>query len=145
MSKNKKKTEPTIAASHLRLFSLNPPFCLLFSLRPLLRSFTFQSTILLLLLLLLLRYLLPQPAVDPQGFLQAEAVSYAGHPATQRAAHGEQRARGLRHGLQAQLAEGVPAVEQPGDPLRPRVGKEADAALAVLTQNHGRAEQNATG
>jgi len=123
----------------------NSPFCLrrglLFSLHPFLLSDLFPSIFLLLLLLLcVLRYPLPQLAVHPQGFLQTEAAAHAGHSATQRAAHSEQPVPGLRHGLQARVAEGVSAVEHPGDPVRPREGREADAALAVLAQNHGRAE-----
>lgn len=121
---------------------LNSPLCLLFGLQPPVLSFSFQSTLLFFLLLSLFHvwYLLPQSVIDPQRFLQTEATSYAGHPATQRATHGEQPAPGLGHGLQAHLAEGVPAVEHPGDPVHARVGEEADATLTVLTQNHGEAE-----
>lgn len=89
------------------------------------------------LIILLLRYLLPQPAVDPQCPLQAEATADAGDAAAQRAAHGEEAALHLRHGLQARLAECVSAVEKPWDPLGARVGQEAHATFALLTQDHG--------
>lgn len=89
------------------------------------------------LVLLLLWYLLPQPAVDPQRPLQAKAAADAGDAAAQWAAHGEEAALCLRHGLQARLAEGVSAVEKPGDPLGTCVGQETHATLALLAQDHG--------
>ncbi|MEQ2206151.1 hypothetical protein XENOCAPTIV_024319, partial [Xenoophorus captivus] len=78
--------------------------------------------------------------VDPQGLLQAKASVYAGHPAAQGAAHGEEPAPGPGYRLQARFAECVPAVEYPGDPVCAGERQEADAALAILTQDHRQAQ-----
>lgn len=89
-----------------------------------------------LLQLLFFWYLVPKAAVDPQRFLQPQAAVHAGDAAAQRAADAQQPAPDLRHALQAGLTEGVSAVQHPRDPLPPGVGLQADAALAILTQNH---------
>lgn len=80
--------------------------------------------------------LIPEPAIDPQRALEAQAAPHAGDPSAKRAADGEQAASGLRERLQTGLTERVATVEQPRDTLQTSVRQKAHAALGVLAQHH---------
>lgn len=69
------------------------------------------------LLHLLLCDLVPDFRVDPQGAGQGEAGPGAGNPAAQGAGDAADDTLDLAHSLQAGCAEGVVAVEDPGDPV----------------------------
>lgn len=69
------------------------------------------------LLHLLLCDPVPDFRVDPQGAGQGEAGPGAGNPAAQGAGDAADDTLDLAHSLQAGCAEGVAAVEDPGDPV----------------------------
>ena len=69
------------------------------------------------LLDLLLCDLVPDVRVDPQGPGQGEAGPGAGDPAAQGAGDAADDTFDLAHSLQAGCAEGVLAVEDPGEPV----------------------------